>query len=319
MENKISLIIPIYNVEKYLRECLDSVVNQTFKDIEIICVDDCGTDNSMQIVDEYAKKDERIKIIHHETNKGLAISRNTGMDNATGEYIFFLDSDDYILPNTLEKMYEKIISTKSDIVVSKSKAFADGNIESLKKRVQEFNDWIDAFKLKSCYVTEERFISNVDKIPCMAWGKLYKREFLFKNHLKFIEKNAIQEDEGFHLKVCSCFPYITFIQDVGVMYRIREQSIMSTKEVKEVKDFKLNIEDSFEYIKIYRKKYAKKLIKAIKNIDKYGDVLGSFRYKKALEKLFSIKNTEDRKHKQITILGIKIKIKRKKVCTNTNV
>ncbi len=93
---KISIIIPVYNVEKYLRECLDSCVNQTLEDIEIICVDDASPDNSIKILEEYQQKDSRIRIFRHEENKNLGTARNTGLTNATGEYVWFVDSDDYI-------------------------------------------------------------------------------------------------------------------------------------------------------------------------------------------------------------------------------
>ena len=96
MAPKISLIVPVFNVEKYVSKCLDSLVAQTLKDIEIICVDDCSTDNSLQIIEKYASKDSRIKIVKHEVNKGLGQARNTGLGYSCGEYIWFIDSDDYV-------------------------------------------------------------------------------------------------------------------------------------------------------------------------------------------------------------------------------
>lgn len=102
--SKVTIIIPVYNVEKYLEKCLNSVICQTLKDIEIICVNDGSTDNSQQILKEYAQKDERIKIVDKK-NGGLSSARNAGLDAATGEYCYFLDSDDWIELNTLEKLY----------------------------------------------------------------------------------------------------------------------------------------------------------------------------------------------------------------------
>ena len=93
--SKISVIVPVYNVEQYLPQCLDSIINQTYKNLEIICVDDGSPDNSGKILDEYAKKDKRIKVIHQE-NQGVSVARNTGLDNATGKYIGFVDPDDWI-------------------------------------------------------------------------------------------------------------------------------------------------------------------------------------------------------------------------------
>ena len=110
-----SLIIPVYNVEPYLAECLDSCINQTFKDLEIICIDDCSTDNSSQILREYAKQDKRIKIITHNSNKGLGAARNTGIEAAGGDYCWFIDSDDYIILNACEILNGIIAEVKADI------------------------------------------------------------------------------------------------------------------------------------------------------------------------------------------------------------
>ena len=103
---KVSIIVPAFNTEKYLPECLDSVVNQTLKDIEIICIDNCSTDNTLNILNEYAKKDSRIKVIANKVNKGVANSRNLGLDSASGEYVGFVDSDDFIELDMFEKLYK---------------------------------------------------------------------------------------------------------------------------------------------------------------------------------------------------------------------
>jgi glycosyltransferase involved in cell wall biosynthesis len=114
----ISIIIPVYNVEQYMKRCLDSVFNQQFAGtFEVIAVDDCSTDNSLQILYDYQKKEERLKIICHDENKKLSVARATGMLNAIGDYIMHIDSDDWILSDTLQKLYSKIQETNSDIVV----------------------------------------------------------------------------------------------------------------------------------------------------------------------------------------------------------
>ena len=112
---KISIIIPVYNVEKYLDRCIDSIINQSLKDIEIILVDDGSPDNCPQLCDEWAKKDSRIKVIHKE-NAGLGMARNTGMQHATGEYIAFIDSDDYVDLDMYAKLLEKAELHNADIV-----------------------------------------------------------------------------------------------------------------------------------------------------------------------------------------------------------
>jgi glycosyltransferase involved in cell wall biosynthesis len=114
--SKISLIIPVYNTENFLAECLESCINQTFKDIEIICVNDCSPDNSYKILEDYAKKDSRIRVITHDKNKGLGGARNTGIEAATGEYCWFIDSDDRISHETCEILYGIIVKTPADII-----------------------------------------------------------------------------------------------------------------------------------------------------------------------------------------------------------
>ena len=112
----ISVIIPVYNTEKYLGECLDSVICQTFSKIEIICIDDCSNDNSLQILKKYAQQDHRIKIISHKQNLGCVASKNEGIKKAKGEYIYPFDSDDIIKPETLEKLYNAISNNLADII-----------------------------------------------------------------------------------------------------------------------------------------------------------------------------------------------------------
>ena len=142
---KVSVIIPVYNTEEYLRECLDSVVNQTLKDIEIICIDDGSTDSSLDILKEYAKKDNRITVLKQK-NQSSGIARNAGLSIAQGKYLSFLDSDDLFELELLESLYKKIISTKSDIAICDADKFdSEGNNYNLKmlnlKNVPEKNSF----------------------------------------------------------------------------------------------------------------------------------------------------------------------------------
>lgn len=116
MKEKISVIVPVYNVEKYIEECISSIMRQTFDNLEIILVDDGSTDNSGKICDELAKKDLRINVIH-QSNQGLSAARNTGLKHAMGDYISFIDSDDYIHIDMLNKLYEAIINSDSDLAI----------------------------------------------------------------------------------------------------------------------------------------------------------------------------------------------------------
>ena len=119
---KVSVIVPVFNVEEYLSTSLDSILNQTLKDIEIICINDGSTDASLDILENYAKKDARIKIISKK-NEGQGIARNIGLDNAQGEFIAFVDSDDFIKEDMLEKSYKKSVSKNLDLVMYKVSSF----------------------------------------------------------------------------------------------------------------------------------------------------------------------------------------------------
>ncbi len=273
LQKLISIIIPIYNVEDYIRECLDSVISQSYQNLEIICVDDCGTDNSMNIVEAYANKDCRIKIIRNEINKGLPQARNSGMDFAKGEYLFFLDSDDYLKSNIIEKMYEKICQTNSDIVVSTIGSFYLGEDKDLLKKAEKSNIVCknrDNYKV-SLENLEESFIL----IPCLAWGKLFSTDFIKKNNIKFIEENVKFEDNGFYLKFLANFPRVSFIDDVGVCYRIRENSItaeMAYRNRKQLKfkNIKRVLEESFDYINsILSADERKMFYQSLKNSELY--------------------------------------------------
>ena len=114
---KVSVIVPVYNVEKYIARCLESIICQSLQDFEILIVDDCGHDNSMSIASEYAQKDSRIRIVHHDVNHGLMIARRTGYTNAKGEYVVFVDSDDYLPDDALEYLWDSINQSGADIVI----------------------------------------------------------------------------------------------------------------------------------------------------------------------------------------------------------
>ena len=118
---KVSVIVPVYNVAPYLARCLDSLVGQTLKDIEIICVDDKSTDNSLDVLHEYAAKDARITVIALSENSGVAVARNAGLDVACGEYIGFVDSDDYVDSDFYEKLYDIAVESETDIVKANAK------------------------------------------------------------------------------------------------------------------------------------------------------------------------------------------------------
>ena len=178
---KVSVILPVYNTEKYLPECLDSIINQSLRDIEIICIDDGSTDSSLQILKEYAEKDKRIVVLEQE-NSGAGIARNKGMESAKGKYLSFLDSDDFFEPEMLEKAYIKCEEENADFCVYRSKRFDD------KTRDYESIPWT----IKERYLPEvipfkagdaDKYIFQV--FNGWAWDKLYNREFIIKTGLKY--------------------------------------------------------------------------------------------------------------------------------------
>ena len=272
---KVSVIIPVYNVEKYIKECLDSVINQTYKNLEIICVDDCGADRSIKIVNEYAKKDERIKIFHHDRNMGSAITRNTGVQNSTGEYIFFLDSDDYLSLDIIELMVKKQKETDADVVVSSFRNFVDEKItcENIPKVEAELRDRnrLKSLSQKRYQIDFDYFQDNLDSIFCAVWGKLYRKDFLIKNNIWHINKNIFAEDAGFWLKVLSNFPSIFCMNEIGVNYRMNLNSItMNLNSFKIRTDTKIMLEDFFQYLdQQFKKDKAEKLKELTMNSSSY--------------------------------------------------
>lgn len=192
---KVSIIIPVYGVEKYISQCLESVINQSYENIEIIVVNDGTKDNSMKIVEEYLL-DERIKIINKE-NGGLASARNRGIEEATGEYIYFLDSDDWIEVNTIEVLVEE--SNNLDIIYSNFWYFDEKNQKKRKNKE----------KIKSnMSMTGEYLLGYSTEI--MVWNKIYKKSFLEEKQLRFLE-GIIHEDEEFTFKCYMNSPQVKYI------------------------------------------------------------------------------------------------------------
>ncbi len=183
MDNvQISIIIPIFNSEKYLKRCLDSLTNQTFKDIEIICINDGSTDNSLKILENYKNIDDRIKIIN-QNNQGQSVARNVGIKVATGKYIAFVDADDWVDKDFFEKLYDAAEKNNCDIAV--------GGIIRLHKFNKKFH-----LKFDQEIITEDvnkKFeICDVPELS-YVWNKIYKKEAFIKNNLKF-EEGIFYED-----------------------------------------------------------------------------------------------------------------------------
>lgn len=222
---EISVIIPVYNVENYLTTCLDSVLNQSFGDIEVICINDGSTDNSQKILEDYAKSDDRIKIITQE-NKGLGASRNRGLKESQGKYIYFIDSDDYIDLNTLEKLHNSIINNSSDIVIFKFQTFA-GDKKEVGFKLDKIFGEIDYTNFKFTYHDVIHYVLNSAYSAC---GKLYKKEFLDSFDDFYFPEDVYYEDVVFHVKAMLRASAISFVPEELYYYRVNPDSISNSNE-----------------------------------------------------------------------------------------
>lgn len=214
-EGVISVIVPLYNVEMYISACLDSILSQSYRNIEVIVVNDGSTDFSLQIAETYSEKDDRVKVYSFE-NAGLAEARNRGLAVATGEYLTFVDSDDMLLPDALETMVKNIREENADLIEGE---IIRGTIHSETVKVKKY---------KKISYTPEKAIEDVlyqKRLLPSAWGKLYKKE-LFDN-LSF-EKGILYEDLNLFYKIFERCHKIVWIDFPVYFYRITEGSILNT-------------------------------------------------------------------------------------------
>lgn len=215
-EPLISIIVPIYNVEQYLDKCITSIVNQTYKNLEIILVDDGSTDKCSNISDKWALDDNRIKVIHKE-NGGLSDARNTGLEIATGKYIGFVDSDDFISKYFVEILYKNLVNTQSDLIQC-SHLTVDEDYLGVEELINE-NLSIKIYNTKEALglLIEEERINQV------VWNKLYKKELLQEIHFEY---NKLNEDEFFTYQIFAKCKKISYVDLPLYYYLIRNQSIM---------------------------------------------------------------------------------------------
>lgn len=247
---ELSVIVPIYKVEKYLQQCLDSIVNQTFQDLEIILVDDGSPDKCGKICDEYAKRDSRIRVLHKE-NEGLPSARNDGINMATGKWIAFVDSDDWLELDIYEHAIEA--GDKYDVDILLFNHFR--NIGSKEIEV--------SFSEKDCLVKDRpyiksmssfalcRFMSPMKKIGYeYPWNRIIKRKFVEENNLYF-EKTQAYEDTIYAIKCFQNARSISFIQNHGYHYRLNEKGISTGYKSNRIEIDKTVFEEMFRLAKIY--------------------------------------------------------------------
>lgn len=231
---KISIITPVYNADKYLEECLASLINQSLENIEIFCIDDNSKDSSLTILKDFAKKDERIKIIHFEERQGQGYARNAGMKKAKGKYIGFVDADDFVDLNMFEKMYERAELQNADITMCQGLVY-DDKIKNVIEDDKYYSLACFEEKFEKKYFNHHDTIDFWDKINVAVWNKLYRRDFLINTGAKFPE-GFIYEDLPFFYNTYTKAKRSALVKEFLYYYRINSQNSTMTRTDKNVKD-----------------------------------------------------------------------------------
>lgn len=223
---KVSVIVPVYNVEEYLRQCLASIVAQTLEDIEIICVNDKSTDKSAVILEEYSRMNDRIRVLEHDVNRGLSAARNTGVASSTGEFVYFIDSDDYLAKeNALERLYDAAKKDGADEVIG-------GIVKWHEQTGERYLDWHENYLNKEIH---GETLATLPQLRCnvIAVNKLIKRSLLEENRISFIESVRKYEDNPFSCKVHVLTRRISIVPDTIYIYRQSRAGSITHRENKE--------------------------------------------------------------------------------------
>lgn len=256
MDIKVSVIVPVYNVEQYLERCLNSLINQTLKDIEIICVNDGSTDSSLSILENFAAQDNRIKIIN-QNNQGPSIARNSALKLTTGEYIGYVDSDDCVSDNFFELLYNNAKKYNADIACGEIiRPNAKKHVKFMTlKRIKVYNKTED--KYKACQIPEKSYICN----------KIYKRTSLINSKIEFEPGVTYEDMKWIHVVVDKLGSLVTVPKAIYYYFE-NPNSITRTQTKEHLKDFYKACSDCIEYLMLNRikvrnfKKYrAKKRIR----------------------------------------------------------
>ena len=358
MQPKVSVVVPIYGVEKYLNQCVDSILAQTLKDIEIILVDDGSKDKCPQIVDEYAKKDKRIKVIHKE-NSGYGASMNVGLRAATGEYIGIVEPDDWIEPEMYEKLYGIAQQFQSDVVKSGFMHYKD-----LAKKTVFQDKWSDEIPTGRSFTVYEN--ADLLTIHPSIWSAIYQADFLRKNQITFVEApGSAWTDNPFFMQTMCLAKKINYTpkdyyywrettktdsealknylwpfdrcqeidawlkqqkittRKIWEMFCLREfmyvKLVLRMKNIANTKDCIQRISEMFakmdERIIMESKQIPQEMKNMYLNFIK-SPILSFYQYrynlfpKSIIETIFSLKNSRDKRHKVLTLCGLKLKVKR---------
>ena len=273
---QVSIILPVYNVEQYLRQCLDSITKQTFKDFEVVVVNDCSPDNSLQIIEEYQQKDSRIVLFNMPTNQGISKARNEGLKLAKGKYIIFVDSDDWVRKDYVEFLFNNIEEMNCDVF---SAGFMSYNNQTSKYTHEKYSP----LTLKSKSNKALILFPNINSGP---WSKIYKKDFLVKNNLCFTLKSC--EDCFFFYKLMLCKPKIIFTNEPIYFYRIARKESLTYSLYFKTHNIIILLKEIYKTLKgknLYTEYYKVFHIYAFVNIA-YGLTCASFSIKRTKYILF---------------------------------
>lgn len=273
MSIKVSIVIPIYNAEKYVNKCIDSVVAQTYDNWEIILVNDGSTDNSKEICERYVEQDRRIKLVNQK-NAGASAARNTGIDYIKGDYTFFLDADDYIERNMLERTVNKAQEGDYDIVIFNSNHWYE-NGTLVPSSQQHISERIDSKK---------HIIENILIYGGVLWNKLIKSSLITENHLKLDTKLKASEDMYMTMHLINYGKNFVYINDKLYNYIIRENSLTRDDSPKKLVEYENNamegIEQCMKYIDENMSDCSGELVKVVMRLQ-IENIVGLMKYKNA--------------------------------------
>ena len=240
-EPLVSVIMPVYNAEEFLDKSVSSVINQTYKNLEILLIDDCSTDNSYNILKEYANKDNRIKLFHNEQNKHVSATRNVGIKNATGKYLYFIDSDDFIDNDYIEHLVKTAEKENADIVVNT-------NMYSCKNKRKKIHDLTRQFRT----TPKDDYKILANKFFPSVCNRLFKRELQIEYNILFPDGIKYLEDGYFNVLYFSVSNNVSFISPNSYYYRVIENSnsVMSNlKQLSTIRDMLFVLKNEYKFLK----------------------------------------------------------------------
>lgn len=292
----ISIVVPVYNVEKYLNRCVESLLSQTYENLEIILVDDGATDNSGKLCDEYLIKDKRVKVIHKE-NGGLSDARNVGLENSNGKYIAFIDSDDYIGKDFVKVLYNMCTENNANIAQCSYEIVRDTQKDSTSNKVENKNNIVNMSGTNAIYnIFGEKYVEYT-----VAWNKLYEKSLF--NNIKY-PKGKLHEDEATTYKLFYEAKNVAVTNQKLYYYYIRANSITNKKYTLKRLDYIEELEEQLKFFKdkneniLYNEvyyRYARSLIQAYfrckRNIEDSSNIQIDLmkKYKESVKELINIK------------------------------